>query len=88
MNGYFEEINGNKYLTLVPTDESNDIMKKSEELRCKIRDLIGPITNNSEDYDEIYMKIKFNLDDDFPLNKTLEICSMIIVVKAVTVKFS
>ena len=24
MNGYFEEINGNKYLTLVPTNESKD----------------------------------------------------------------
>ena len=29
------------------------------------------------------MKIKFNLDDDLPLNKTLEIRSMIIVVRAV-----
>ena len=24
MNGYFEEINGNKYLTLVPTNESKE----------------------------------------------------------------
>ena len=24
MNGFFEEINGNKYLTLVPTDESKE----------------------------------------------------------------
>ena len=29
------------------------------------------------------MKIKFGLDDELPLNKTTEICSMIIVVKAV-----
>ena len=29
------------------------------------------------------MKIKFNLDDDLPLNKTLEIRRMIIVVRAV-----
>ena len=29
------------------------------------------------------MKIKFNLDDDLPLNKTIEICSMIIVVRTV-----
>ena len=28
MNGYFEEINGNKYLTLVPTNESKDKIKK------------------------------------------------------------
>ena len=24
MNGFFEEINGNNYLTLVPTDESKE----------------------------------------------------------------
>ena len=24
MNGYFEKINGNKYLTLIPTNESKD----------------------------------------------------------------
>ena len=30
-----------------------------------------------------YMKTKFNSDDDLPLNKTLEIRSMIIVVRSV-----
>ena len=29
----------------------------------KIRDLIRLITKNSEDYDEKYMKIKFNSND-------------------------
>ena len=32
MNGYFEEINGNKYLTLVPTNKSKEKIKKYEEL--------------------------------------------------------
>ena len=30
INGYFEEINGNKYLMLVPTKESKEKMKKYE----------------------------------------------------------
>ena len=30
----------------------------------KTRDLINSITGNSDDYDEKYMKIKFNWDDD------------------------
>ena len=34
-----EEISGNKYLTLVPTDESKEVMKKYEELWTEIRDL-------------------------------------------------
>ena len=28
MNGYFEEVNVNKYLTLVPTNESKEKIKK------------------------------------------------------------
>ena len=48
-----------------------------------VRDLIRLITKNSNDYDEKYMKIKFNLDEELPLNKTIEIPSMIIVVRAI-----
>ena len=58
-------------------------MKKYEELWNKIRDIISSITNNSDNYDEKYIKIKFNSDDDLPLNKTLEIRNMIIVIRAV-----
>ena len=31
MNGYFEEINGKKYLTLVPTNENKEKIKKNME---------------------------------------------------------
>ena len=41
------------------------------------------MTKTSKDYDEKYMKIKFNSDDELPLNKAIEIISMIIVVKTV-----
>ena len=60
VNGYFEEINKNKYLTLVPTNESKEKIKQHEELWSQIRDLIRSITKNADDYDEKYMKIKFN----------------------------
>ena len=39
MNEYFEKINGNEYLTLVPTNESKQKIKKYEELWSRIRDL-------------------------------------------------
>ena len=32
VNGYFEEINGNKYLTLVPTNESKEKIKNVKNL--------------------------------------------------------
>ena len=83
MNGYREEINENEYLTLVHTNESKEKNKIFEELCIKIRDLIKSITKNSDDYDEKYMKIKFNSDNELPLNKTIEIPTMAIVVRAV-----
>ena len=49
----------------------------------KMRYLIRSITKNSDDYDEKYMKIKFNSDDGLPLNKTIEIPTITIVVRAV-----
>ena len=85
-NGYFEEINKNKYLMLVPTIESKEKIKKHGELWSKIRDLIRSINKNSEDYNEKCMKIKFNSDDELPLNKKIKMPSMVIVVRAVFYK--
>ena len=73
VNGYFEEINGNKYLMLVPTNERKTKIKKYGELRSKIKDLIRSITENSGYHDEKYMKVKFNSEHKLPLNKTIEI---------------
>ena len=67
MNGYFEEINKSKYLMLW----------------SKIRDLIRSITKISDDYDEKYMKIRFNSEDYLPLNKMIQIPSMLIDVRVV-----
>ena len=75
MSRYFEQTNKSKYLTIVPTTESKE--------KIKIRDFIRSITKNSDDYNEKYMKIKFNEDDKLPLNKTIESRTIIIVVKAV-----
>ena len=46
VNEYNEESNGNKYLMLVPTDESKDTLKKYEKLWNIIRGLVRSITNN------------------------------------------
>ena len=55
-------------MTLIPTDESKDTLKKYEELWTKIRDITRSKTNNSDNYDDKYMKIKLFLDDNLPLN--------------------
>ena len=83
VNRYFEEINKSKYLTLIPTNGSQENIKKYEELWSKIKDLIKSITKNSNDYEEKYMNIKFNSVDELPLNKTIEIPTITIVGRAV-----
>ena len=76
------ESNG-KCLTLFPTDESKDTLKKQEELWSKIRDVTWSTTNTLDNYHDMYVKIKFNSDDDLTLKKTLKLHNLIIVVRSV-----
>ena len=54
---------------LVPTNESNEEIKKYEELSNKIRYLIRTSSKSSDYYDD--MKITFNSDDELPLEQKL-----------------
>ena len=83
MNGYFEEINGNNYLTLFATNDSKDRIKNYEELWIKITDLIMLVTKKADDYDEKFIKIKLDSDDILSLNKMIKISVMVIVVRAI-----
>ena len=56
VDGYFEKINGYRYLMLVPTNENKEKIKKFVELWSKIRELIRSITKYSNDFDEKYAK--------------------------------
>ena len=78
MNGYFEEINENKYLTLFPTNKSKE--KKYEQPWIKIKDLIRSVTKKSDEYDKKHIKIKLNSDEN---NKTIQIPVMLRVVRAI-----
>ena len=68
---------------LVTTDESKDTLKKYEELWNKIRDLIRSVTNNSDNYDEKYIKIKLNSGINLPVKETLELHNTVIVISSV-----
>ena len=54
----------------------------------KTRDLIRSITKNLHYYDKKYMKIKFDSDNDLPLNKSIEIYNVEIVVRAIFLKIT
>ena len=55
-----EENNENRQLTLGPTDESKDKLKRYEEMWSKIKDPVRSTNNKSDYYDEKYMKIKIH----------------------------
>ena len=54
---------------LFPTDDSNYILEKYKKMWTKIKDLITSKTNNSDNYDKKFTKIKFNSEDDLELRK-------------------
>ena len=71
-NGYIEEKGINKHLVFHSADENKELLKKYNDVFNGIRDKIKEINSNECDYEKDYMKIKFNSDDNLPLNKQLK----------------
>ena len=69
--GYFEKINGVKYLNIADTVRNNDVFKKYKQVFDGIKYHIKKIDNNNGEYQTDYQKITFSIDDDIPLNKVL-----------------
>ena len=67
-SGYIEEINKNEYLIFDSIDENKELLKKYNDVFNGIRDQIKEIDSDDYDYEKDYMKIKFNSDDNLPLN--------------------
>ena len=84
-DGYIEEeeSNGNKYLTFASSDKNKKVLEKYTKLWDKIKYHIQTINAdksgecNSIEYDKDCMRIKFNSDDDLPLNKILHMLTII-----------
>ena len=65
------------------TDENKELIKKYNDVFNGIRDKIKEINSDECDYEKDYMKIKFNSDDDLPLNKPLKFHLMTITIRSV-----
>ena len=84
IDGFIEEKRGNKYLNIAFTDSNNEVLKKYADVWSRIKDQIEKINNGQlEEYEKGYMKIKFNSDDNLPLNKQLKFLSVTISVRSV-----
>ena len=60
-------------MTLILPGESKEKLKKYKEISSKIKVFIRSSINKPCDYDENYIKIKFNSDDDLLLKKSTRI---------------
>ena len=89
VKGYFKEKNGSKYLIFDSADENKEVLKKCNELWDGIKNESETINGgktsecSSAEYGKDFMKIKFNSDDNLPLNKTLKLHNMTIVIRSV-----
>ena len=82
-NGYIEGINGNKYSIFDSTDENKKLLKKYNDVWNGIRDKIKKVSSGKCDYENGYLKIRFNSDDNLPLNKPLNFHNMTITIRSV-----
>ena len=86
IKGHFEEVNGYKYLII--TSKNCDIMQKYQEVFDGIKEIVKKIYDYSQPvkYDDNYIKIKFNTDDNISLNKIIYFPTITIIVRSVTQK--
>ena len=84
-SGYIVEKNGNKYLIFDDSVYKNKgLLKEYADAWDGIKNEIKTINDGKEnDYGKDYMKIKFNSDDDLPLNKPLKFYAMTIIIRSV-----
>ena len=84
VDGYTKGSDGNKYLAFASTDKNKKVLEKYTKLWDEIKYHIQTINaGKSGEYEKDHMKIKFNSDDDLPLNKILKLHNLTIIVRSV-----
>ena len=79
--GHFEEKDGEKYLIISP--ENGNTIQKYQDVFDRLKEIIKKINGYSQPikYDDNYMKIKFNTDDNILLNKILYLPTITITIR-------
>ena len=83
VSGYIKEKGANKYLVFDSADENKELLKKYSDVWNEIKNKIKEVDDSECDYEKDYMKIKFNSDDNLPLNKPLKFHNMTITIRSV-----
>ena len=82
-SGYVEKEGVNKYLVFDSADQNKKLLKKYNDVWNGIKNKIKEVSDSEFDYEKDYMKIKFNSDDNLPLNKPLKFHLMTITIRCV-----
>ena len=84
VDGYIEENDKNKYLSFASSDNNRDVLKKYIKLWHEVKYHIQTINDDEfDEYSKDYMKIKFDSDDNLPLNKILKFSVLTIIIRHV-----
>ena len=85
MIGHFEEKNENKYLVLNDVDENKEVSKKNLKKFGKVfkNKLKRLMVAKKLNMGKIFKKIRFESNDDFPLNKPIKLCLLTIIIRSV-----
>ena len=83
---HFEEVDGDK--NLIINSENGDIMQKYQEVFNGKKEIIKKTNDYGLPikYDDNYMKIKFNTDDNIPINKIIYFSTITIIIRSITKK--
>ena len=82
-SGYIEEINEDKYLVFDVRDENKKLLKRYDDVFNGIMGKIRKLDDDWLEYAKDYTKIKFNSDDNLPLNKPLQFYNMTVTIRCV-----
>ena len=72
-----------KNLIFASTNKSKEILEQYTELWDGIKNLIEKVNNKPGEYEKNFMEIKFNWDDNLPLNEMLTLHNLRVIVRSV-----
>ena len=78
-----EEINEDKYLVFDARDENKELLKRYDDVFDKIMGKIKKLDDDWLECTKNHTKIKFNSDDNLPLNKPLTFYNITATIKCV-----
>ena len=82
-SGYIEEIYEDKYLVFDVWDENKKLLKINGDVFNGIMGKNRKLDDDWFEYAKDYMKIRFSLDDNLPLNKPLQFYNMTVTIRYV-----